>query len=47
MGGSLYKGTLGAISNKSSNKIESDATPAPSFGIISARDNTGSNKSYN
>lgn len=37
MGGSLYNGTLGAQSN-SSKKFESDATPVPSFGRISARD---------
>jgi hypothetical protein len=39
MGGSLYNGTLGAQSN-SSNRVESDSTPVPSFGRISARDST-------
>ena len=37
MGGSLYHGTLGAQSNDSQ-KYESDTTPVPSFGRISARD---------
>lgn len=41
MGGSLYNGTLGAQSN-SSNKYESDTTPVPSFGKISARDERSS-----
>ncbi|CDW89343.1 variant sh3 domain containing protein [Stylonychia lemnae] len=41
MGGSLYNGTLGAQSN-SSKKFESDATPVPSFGKISARDERSS-----
>ena len=46
MGGSLYHGTLGAHSN-SFNQIESDATPVPSFGRISAREDTNSNKTSN
>ena len=37
VGGSLYNGTLGAHSN-SSKKFDSDVTPVPSFGRISARD---------
>ena len=44
--GSLYHGTLGAHSN-SFNHIESDATPVPSFGRISARDDASSNKTSN
>lgn len=44
LGGSIYKGTLGLQSNSSFNQIESDATPVPSFGRISAREETSSNK---
>ena len=44
MGGSLYNGTLGAHSHES-NQIESDTTPIPSFGRISARDDDKSSNS--
>lgn len=43
MAGSLYNGTLGARSN-TSDQVESDATPIPSFGRISARDEKSSNR---
>jgi hypothetical protein len=43
IGGSLYNGTLGAQSN-SSNNFGSDTTPVPSFGRISARDESSSYK---
>lgn len=45
MGGSLYHGTLGAHSNDSQ-KYESDATPVPSFGRISARDERTSSSGH-
>jgi hypothetical protein len=47
MGGSLYHGTLGGIHSNSFNQVESDATPVPSFGRISAREDTNSNKTSN
>ena len=43
MGGSLYHGTLGAQS-QTSEQVESDATPIPSFGRISVRDEKSSNR---